>query len=301
MIHKILIILSIFFMLLGFKKKKKIGRKITIKDAEERMNKALSFLQHKKGTKEYNKIEGNIKASGIKISPETFQSLNIVISITAAGLTLLFELLSYLNKTASIEVLNMAAEMLNNPSIKIIKFNLSISTILAVFIIAYFLPRVFLKISAGLRKSASEKEILLLQSYAVIMLRANVPTKEILIALSKRARIFSSNFELAVKKYSTNPEAALKELKESSNSNNFRKTCIALEQSLKTDSLTSLKYLESNRVFTREINKQHRLRKNKRNEIIGTLLMVFPLFMLIAIGAYPWIIYILKLLNNIPM
>jgi nitrate reductase NapE component len=148
---------------------------------------------------------------------------------------------------------------------------------------------------------SSEKEILLLQSYAVIMLRSNVPTKEILIALCKRSKIFKSNFELAVKKYSTNPEAAFKNLKESSNSNNFRKTCIALEQSFKTDNQVSLRYLENNRVFTREVNKQHRLRKNKRNEIIGTLLLIFPLFMLIAIGAYPWIIYILRLLNNMPM
>jgi nitrate reductase NapE component len=70
---------------------------------------------------------------------------------------------------------------------------------------------------------------------------------------------------------------------------------------LKTDKDFSLAYLEKNRTITREINKQYRLRKNKRNEIIGTLLLIFPLLMLVAIGAYPWIIYILGLLNNIPM
>ena len=301
MVYKILIILSIFSALLGLKKKKIMRRKVTIKDVERRINKAIYFLQHKRGSKEYIKLDKDIKASGIEISPETFQSLRIIVSVFASILTVLFKFLLYLNKAANIEVLNIASEMLNDPRITNIEPDINISTVLTVFLIAYILPGLFLKVSDGLRKVSSEKEILLLQSYAVIMLRSNVPTKEILIALCKRSKIFKSNFELAVKKYSTNPEAAFKNLKESSNSNNFRKTCIALEQSFKTDNQVSLRYLENNRVFTREVNKQHRLRKNKRNEIIGTLLLIFPLFMLIAIGAYPWIIYILRLLNNMPM
>lgn len=301
MIYKILLIFSALLLILSFRKKKKIKRKNTIEDVEERINKSLYFMQHKKDSKEYKHLEKNIKAAGFNISPETFQSINIIISIAVAGLTVLFQILQYVNMILNADVINAAAEALNNPEIKNISFYIDFKQSLIAFVVLYFLPRVFLKASAELKKATSEKEILLLQSYTVIMLKANIPTKEILVALYNRSNVFKPNFETAVKKYSTDPKASIKELKESSSSNNFRKTCISLEQSLKSDKLTSLIYLENNRIFTKEINKQHRLRKNKRNEIIGTLLMVFPLFMLIAIGAYPWIIYILRLLNNMPM
>lgn len=301
MIYKILLIFSALLLILSLKKRKKIKRKHTIKDVEERINKALHFFQHKKDSKEYKHLEKNIKAAGINISPETFQSMNIIVSIAAAGLTVLFQVLIYINIILNTDVISAAAEALDNPDIKNISFNIDFKPVLIIFVAVYFLPRIFLKISAELKKAISEKEILLLQSYTVIMLKANIPTKEILVALYNRSNVFKLNFETAVKKYSTDPEAAIKELKESSDSNNFRKTCISLEQSLKSDKLTSLVYLENNRIFTKEINKQHRLRKNKRNEIIGTLLMIFPLFMLVAIGAYPWIIHILRLLNSMPM
>jgi hypothetical protein len=113
---------------LGLKKKKIMRRKVTIKDVERRINKAIYFLQHKRGSKEYIKLDKDIKASGIEISPETFQSLRIIVSVFASILTVLFKFLLYLNKAANIEVLNIASEMLNDPRITNIEPDINIST-----------------------------------------------------------------------------------------------------------------------------------------------------------------------------
>lgn len=301
MIYKILLIISCLIFLLSFRNKKKIRRKITFKDMETKLNAVLKFLQYKKESKKYHNLEKKLKAAGITIKPETYRSLNFLISICAILLFVLFEVLGYFNKLLNINMIYKAAEVLNDTNLLDIKPSVELPDILMVFIFAYALPNILIKIAGSLRRTLSEKEILLLQSYTVIMLRTGIPTKEILTNLSRRAKIYKPSFDLAVKRFSANPEIALKELKESSSNNNFRKTCIALEQALKSGIDVSLTYLEQNRVITREINKQYRLRKNKRNEIIGTLLLIFPLFMLVAIGAYPWIIYMLKLLNNIPM
>ena len=301
MIYKILLLISCLFFLLSFRKRKKIKRKVTFQDIEPKLNTYLKLLQYNKGSKEYQRLERKLKGAGIKLKPETYCSLNFLFSICVVLLFVLFKIFGYFNKLVNIDMITKAAEVLNNPNLLEIKLSVKLPNVLIVFLIAYALPNIIIKITGILRRAAAEKEILLLQSYTVIMLRTGIPVKRILNNLSLRAKIYRSDIEMAVKKFSTNPESALKELKDSFSNNNFRKTCIALEQALKTDKDFSLAYLEKNRAITREINKQYRLRKNKRNEIIGTLLMVFPLFMLIAIGAYPWIIYILKLLNNIPM
>ena len=299
--YKILLLISCLLFLLSFKKKKKIKRKVNFQDIETKLNNSLRLFQYKKGSKEYQNLEKKLKIAGINLKPETYCSLNFLISVCAVVIFVVFRIFGYFNKLVNIDMITKAAEVLNDPNLLDIRLSVSLPDVLIVFLIAYALPNIIIKITGILRRAAAEKEILLLQSYTVIMLRTGIPVKEILYNLSLRAKIYRPDIDMAVKKFSTNPESTLKELKESSTNNNFRKTCIALEQALKTDKDFSLAYLEKNRTITREINKQYRLRKNKRNEIIGTLLLIFPLLMLVAIGAYPWIIYILGLLNNIPM
>lgn len=303
MIYIIMLTTTVFLLILDMTifKKKKLKKKFNKIDYIQKINNKIAFLQYKKGSKEYQKLKYSLLKSGLNITPETFQTINMIVPFIVVFISIVIEFIRYINNLVSLSSMKRAAEILGDESILNIDFSIKPVNLLIVWVITFMLPKIIMKIVIAIRKIFSEKEVLILQTYTIMMLKTKKPVKEILISLLERAKIYKPYIERALKTFSTDQEGALTLLKETSPNSNFKKICISLEQALKNDKELSITYLENHRILSREVNKQLRLRKNKRNEIIGVLLMVFPLFILIAIGAYPWLIYMLKILNNMPM
>ncbi len=115
-----------------------------------------------------------------------------------------------------------------------------------------------------------------------------------------RSKLFKNNFEIALNTYSSDPSLALKNLKNSTEINSFKKIVIALEQCLNSDREVSLTFLINSRKITKELNRLEKLKKDGNKRIFNTLMLILPLAAWVAVSGYPWFEYVIKLINNMP-
>ncbi|KXG73728.1 hypothetical protein [Thermotalea metallivorans] len=264
----------------------------------------IQLLQDKPESRKYKNLQSDLKKAGLRISPEAFLAITYIFPLVVVFLLIAIKYTNVINTLVNIEKVREVAENLNKPEIAQISLKITSTGwifLLISALIANMLPKWVLKLIIEIKKGLGEKEILMLQTYTIIMLKVGKPVKQILISLYERASAYKEPLELAINTFSSDPNLALQTLKNSVASEGFGKICTALEQSLNYDRTISLAYLENHRILGKEINKQLRIRKNTRKKIIGVLLMIFPLVALLAIGSYPWLIFTLKQIDNVPM
>lgn len=262
-------------------------------------NKVISFMLRKRESKQYIKIKKNLKQSGLNLSPEAFQVITLVIPILLIIIAVIMSYINKLNMLINIDKIIVVAEQLGKPELAEISFKLNKPIIVISALIGYFIPYGLLKIIILIRRAVSEREVLILQTYTIIMLKAEMPTKRILVSLYKRTKLFKKELETAVNNFSTNPNRTLRDLKENSFNDGFKKIIISLEQNLNNDKKIGLIYLQNNRTLGKDIAEQIRKRRTNKKNIIGILFMIVPLIALLAIGFYPWLVYALKQIGSI--
>ena len=265
------------------------------------MNNKLSRLHYPKNSKKYEEIQQKIKRSGIYLSPESFQTIRLILPSVIIVFYVLIKVINYINLKLSIEELTEAARILNNKAILNIHFNISMSVILLIGLVTFIIPEIILRLMIRIRTRLSKRKSLILQTYAIMLLKTNKPVKQILISLYERADSFKPILETAINKFSFNQVAAIEELKNSApKKSDFINICIALRQAIDSDRGLSIIYLENHRKLSREVNKQIRIRDQTRNQGIGILIMMIPLLVSIALVGYPWLMYTIKAVYSIP-
>ncbi len=297
--YVIFLMISIIVLVLTIKPKKKLKRRKD-KGLLESLNNKLSKLYYKKESRKYYKLKQKIVKAGLTMSPETYQTVRLILPVVIMVIYIFFKMINFINLKISAENLTEAAKILNDESILNIRLNINFLTVLIIGLIALFLQRVVLFIMGKIRAEISKKEALILQTYAIMLLKTTKPVKQILISLYERANHFKPHLKQANERFSTNPDAALSELKESAQGD-FINICIALQQALNGDRKLSVTYLENRRNLSREVNKQIRIRNQTRDQGIGILIMMIPLVVSLAIVGYPWIMYTLKAIKSIPI
>jgi hypothetical protein len=214
---------------------------------------------------------------------------------------MLFKILNYVNLQVNTEELKEAAKVLNDETILNIKLNINFLALLLIGCISSLLPDLIMKFLIKSKINIGQKEALTLQTYTIMLLKTAKPVKQILISLYGRTSLFKHQLELAINKYSSDPDKALSDLKESVTQNNFKIISIALQQALNNDRDLSIKYLENHRNLAREVNKQIRIRNQTRDEMVGMMIMMVPMLLTLCIIGYPWLIYTLKSISSIPL
>ena len=295
----LIFLLAIVMLLMGFRQKKKLRYKNNIRFTE-RINKKLSKLHYKKDSKQYRDLQQKVINAGIRTSTETFQSIKIILPFAAVVFYILFKILNYVNLSLNMNELAEAARVLNDDSLLNISLNINPSGIIFIGAVAFLLPDLMLKFMAKMRTGLSKKESLILQTYTIMLLKTSKPVKQILISLYERADYFKPVLEKAINKFSASPEGALEELKNSAPQNDFKNICIALQQALNGDRKLSVIYLQNHRNLAREVNKQIRIRNQTKNQGIGIILMMLPILASIAIVGYPWLVYTIRAIGQIP-
>lgn len=247
----------------------------------------------------YKKLKKDISASGLKITPEIY-SVFVVFLVIITTISII--LLSYLNKfnlILNIDELQKVAEMLDMPEIANINFSLDMGNILLIDLIVMILSRYVLKLFCDIKLALEDKEIIMLQTYTLMLIKANKPVKEILESLMERTKMFKNILQKTINNYSKDPKKALKEARESTGNIGFEKIIRALEQTLNNDNKKSLEYLNNQRNFTKEMRKIQKTQNNTKKGVISTLLLIIPLFVLVFIAGYPYFRFSLKTLGNL--
>ncbi len=296
--HIIFIIIALFIFILGLRPRKKLNRN---KKLTEVLNERFSKLHYKTDSKKYNNLKIKIINSGIDVSPETFQTVTYLLPIFTMMSYITLKVINYMNLRVNEKALMEAAKVLNNEEILNVSLNVNALSIALVGFIALLFPYLLLRFMGKIRAGGIKREALMLQTYAIMLLKTTRPVKQILISLQERADYFKTQLETVNEKFSTNPDAALSELKRSGPQGDFTNICVAMQQALSGDRSLSVIYLENHRKFSREVNKQIRIRKQTRNQAIGIFIMAVPTLACAVVVGYPWLMYVIRAIKSIPI
>ena len=187
---------------------------------------------------------------------------------------------------------NMGPRVLEMPS-----FNILFA--LAIGILFYFLPLLLFKIYGIFREKKAQKEIMLLQTYTLMMLSSGKSVKYILEILLNRSDIYKSSFRKCLQEYSYNPVNAFEILKNDISLPGFTSTVNALEKSLLYDRNMAEEYLRNSRILESNLRKINLQKSNKNKQMTGTVLLILPLIAFCVVCGYPWFVMVLKLMSNL--
>ncbi|WP_326910691.1 hypothetical protein [Sedimentibacter sp. MB31-C6] len=263
------------------------------------LSKTKAFETKNKGRR-YKRLQQDLLQLGLG-TPEYFKALSVVITFFSIIVVVLFNYLYKINMFINIDELKIAAEAIGNPEIAQIDFSIDINSILFTVILMLILPRQLLKIAVAVRVLMEENEVLMLQTYAMMMIKAGKPVKLILISLMDRSKLFKGVLRKAVNSFSEDPSKALQIARENVSNKGFDKIIRALEQALNHDRDVSLIFLKNHRQMTKELKALERVRKNSMKSIISTFLLIIPLLTFAFIAGYPFWVYSLKVLDNAPI
>lgn len=282
----------IFYSDLNFKKTRTKKNVTLIKHLENWSSKITI-----KG-KERDKLEALIFNSGLDIKVEAFKLIQYLLPIIVFLIIILIKYTNILNSILNIEQLKEVAKYLNDESFAVVDTKIEYTKIFLISLVFYFVPIGFLKIIACIKDMESKEEVLMLQTYALMMLKTDLSVQGIIEVLYKRSKIFKPYLQKAVNGYSQDPQKTLKELKKVKNEG-FEKIIIALEQALIRDRETSFDYIKKKRTLTKDINRIEKRTKDTKKKIIGLLMLVIPLIIFTIIGGYPWLMLSLKSMNDL--
>lgn len=247
----------------------------------------------------YKKLNNELKGAGLQITPELFYVVSGFITII---LIILVTILSYIykfNLYVNYKDLEAAAKILDKPSLTNINFNFNFNIILIIVIIMFFLPRLFLRYLTKFKRLIEDKEIVMLQTYTLILISSGKPPKDILKNLKERSKMFSDILDIAIKSYDSDPKKALIAARESTRNEGFEKIILSLESCVNNDRKTSIEFLSNNRKFIRDLRSINKVKKNSIKDIAGTfLLTILPFFIFAFMLSYPIFTHALKLIMN---
>ncbi len=292
LIYLILLVVVLILLLIDLiirkrsKKLLKSKQKIKLIKLLEKISKIIKF----KRTEGYIKTERLLKDISLNFSVEMFYLCKFIIAFITVFIV---SVVNYLNQVSIVT-------KINNLSIYNVKFNADISIVLLAILSSIILPDFILKQVIKLKNVIAQKEVLVLQTYTIMLIKAGKNVKDIIKSLYNRSTMFKKNFEFALNTYSSAPDGALKTLKSSTEIKSFKKIVIALEQCLNSDREVSLIFLKNSRKITKELNRLEKLKKDSNKKIFNTLMLILPLAAWVAVSGYPWFVYVIELINNMP-
>lgn len=305
LIYVVLLSLALLLVIADFlsRKRKRRIRNISLIKRIERISqsKYVKWMNDKPETKRYKKLDIMIKQAGFDIRPEAVQFISYILPLFAFMFIIAIRYTNMVNAMMNIEQLRAVAKKIGDSSIADINTEINWGLILAVAFSFHFVPKGFLKLIGGFKAQKAQKEVVMLQTYAIMMLKTKKSVKEILITLMDRSSVLKHPLERAVNNYSNNPKKTLKNLREEVANNDFQKIVISLEQTLKSDRELSLRYLENHRTLGKELNRINRRSKNAKKSVAGILMMIIPLLALLIVGGYPWFVFSMKAIDNVPI
>ncbi|NBI07586.1 hypothetical protein [Senegalia massiliensis] len=303
-IYSVLISISILLLIIELipqRKRKRvrdspIGNKIRNLAKNKKMKWALS----KENSKSYKRKSKLVKASGLNITTGMLEIISIMSPIVTILFMILIKITTEINNIINNNRLQEIAKKIGEENLSKVNFAISWEFIIIVCLLSYFLPSIVLRLYVVYRKTLGQNEIVMLQTYTIMMIRGGKPVKQILIGLMNRSNHFKSDLERAATNFSENPKKALIDLRERTANDDFRSIVISLEQMLTSSRSTSLRYIKNNRKYGKQLTKIARKKRDAKKTIFMFILLVIPLMAFVLVGGYPWLISTFQAIDSVP-
>ena len=225
-----------------------------------------------------------------------------VLSLLSVYSLFAFQYLVWLNNAFNTLIfsknIQIIAESIGNPAMATVT-SPHILRMGIISLIGYFIPYGAILIIHRVLKNKTESESILLQSYAIMLLKTNKGVKYILEILYHRANMFKEPLRVCLENYSTDAGLALQELVASSGNERFRTTISALEKSLFYDREMAVTYLSNIKKLQNNLQRIKIQKKDKDKQLMGAILLVVPLACFAAVAGYPWMILLLQVLTGL--
>lgn len=292
-------IISTIILIDNNKRRKILSSNVWINIDRYSKNKIIKSLMFNDTDKICKYFEYIIKIIGIpKLNLIRFQTISVLSVIIAFFLQIVLWITNTSNVILNKKKLTLLAEKMLNPEIASIP-KLDLISMVLIAMLAYWIPFLFIYIYGMFRSKKAEKEIILLQTYALMMMNTNKNVKYILETLYERSNIYKESFRECLQSYSIDPEEALQTLKKSVLKSEWQSLANSLEKSLFNDREMAIKYLKSSRKLEANMRKIYLQKKNKNKEITGAILLIIPLATLCMVCGYPWFLLALKMLGDL--
>lgn len=295
--YSLLLILLILLIIADYKANPR--KKTPLKEILINLSKSKQFAMNK-SKDNYLKLEKDLKEIGLNITPEYFRVITLLFSLISTVVVIIISYINKFNLIVNYENLVEASKILGKPELININFNLNLNIILTTLLITILLPRQILKLCVKFRFMLEENEILMLQTYTLMLIKSGKPVKEILFSLKDRSKMFKKIFEKTLNSFSTDPNGTLIKARLSTSNMGFEKIIRALEQCLNNDRDLSFKFLTEYRKSTKELKAIKNSKKNATKNIVSTILLIVPLLAFVFIFGYPIFTYSLKMLGSMP-
>lgn len=296
----IIIILAILTLLAKSNKKPKKRKKsflLILNDFSK--TQFMQILLLDSNDKLYKEFENKIILSGIQnLDMIRFQSLSIISVITVffgqifVGLSNIVSFLINRVKLVELAEIMVDEKIAQIPSINILS--------LVIFsLLSYFIPYIVVRIAGMILSKKSENEVILLQTYALMMLETNKNVRYILETLFQRSKLYKETLRKSIQTYSTDPAVSLDELKNSTDDLSFQSVINSLEKSLYYDREVAISYLKNTRKLEMNMRKINNQKTNKNKQLAGAILLILPLGTLCLVGGYPWLLLVLQMMGQL--
>jgi len=165
----------------------------------------------------------------------------------------------------------------------------TIILILAISLIGYYIPNVFLIMARLIRYQSFDNEVIALEMLTIMVGSIeNVTVKEILKILALNSKAFKPNFEKALMEYPIDFEQALINLGDSSKNKDFQALVSTLRQCATSDKYSALQTLQRRRISRKEYRKLTEEKKIETKMYIAFIMLLPVLFFLAKLLLSPW-------------
>ena len=165
----------------------------------------------------------------------------------------------------------------------------TIILILAISLLGYYIPNVFLILARLIRYQSFDNEVIALEMLTIMVGSIeNVTVKEILRILAINSKAFKPNFEKALMEYPIDFEQALINLGDSSKNKDFQALVSTLRQCATSDKYSALQTLQRRRISRKEYRKLIEEKKIETKMYIAFIMLLPVLFFLAKLLLSPW-------------
>lgn len=161
-----------------------------------------------------------------------------------------------------------------------------------------FVPEMFINFKINARKEMMRKELPIIETFVVIMLETGAHTVyEILRTLCDTTNFFKPYLTVCLNEYYIDPKRAIQNMADKINDEEFQIVCNGLKQAVDVDKKYTATFMKQHLDQLKRLQGLHREATIKKKPLIFVLVLVLPMFGVIAIWFWPWFTNAMKILQ----
>lgn len=310
MVYITLLCLGCVFLYYSFRHEKKRLKKLEIRRSKNGWLSVFEYLGAetiisklipKKNSRSYKKIERFLMDNYLEryITVESYSVIKIIFAIILFLIVLNAYKISSMVFGYATEAISRGVLLSGGKAAVYGKQQKVFIVAILIAVLGYSLSDLIFAQYGKYKKNLFSKELLIIEIYMLMLLRAKMQIKDILMEISQVSASFKQYFLEAVASYSVDPEKTLNQLADRVPDKEFRNVIRLLNSALIKDDKHVVTYLRRHIQTLRVTSKEKRKKQADLIDTMSSFYIIIPYILLFMWGIYPWLVYTIKNLSNL--